>query len=52
VRREGSDGRGARFHGLILAGGLLFGFGLGVSRIPRPEVVLEFLRFRDLGLLS
>jgi uncharacterized membrane protein YedE/YeeE len=45
------DGRGARFHGLVLAGGLLFGFGLGVSRMARPEVVLEFLRFQDFGLL-
>ena len=44
-------GRGARFHGLVLAGGLLFGFGLGVSRMARPEVVLDFLRFRDFGLL-
>ena len=45
------DGRGVRFHGLILAGGLLFGFGLGVSRMARPEVVLAFLRFQDFGLL-
>ena len=45
------DGRGARFHALILAGGLLFGFGLGVSRMARPEVVLDFLQFQDFGLL-
>jgi uncharacterized membrane protein YedE/YeeE len=45
------DGRGAGFHALILAGGLLFGFGLGVSRMARPEVVLDFLQFEDLGLL-
>ncbi|WP_299237174.1 DUF6691 family protein [Natronomonas sp.] len=45
------DGRGARFHGLILIGGLLFGFGLGVSRMARPEVVLDFLQFQDFGLL-
>jgi len=45
------DSRGARFHGLILVGGLLFGFGLGVSRMARPEVVLEFLQFQDFGLL-
>ncbi|WP_276257759.1 DUF6691 family protein [Haloglomus litoreum] len=45
------DGQGARFHALILAGGVLFGFGLGVSRMARPEVVLDFLQFQDLGLL-
>lgn len=45
------DGRGVRFHGLILVGGLLFGFGLGVSRMARPEVVLDFLQFQDFGLL-
>jgi uncharacterized membrane protein YedE/YeeE len=45
------DGRGARFHAVVLAGGLLFGFGLGVSRMARPEVVLDFLQFQDLGLL-
>jgi uncharacterized membrane protein YedE/YeeE len=46
-----ADGRGARFHALILAGGVLFGFGLGLSRMARPEVVLDFLQFQDLGLL-
>lgn len=46
-----TDGSGARFHGLILVGGLLFGFGLGVSRMARPEVVLDFLQFQDFGLL-
>jgi uncharacterized membrane protein YedE/YeeE len=45
------DGRGLRFHGLILAGGVLFGFGLGVSRMARPEVVLDFLQLQDFGLL-
>jgi uncharacterized membrane protein YedE/YeeE len=45
------DGTGVRFHALILLGGLLFGFGLGVSRMARPEVVLDFLQFQDLGLL-
>jgi uncharacterized membrane protein YedE/YeeE len=47
----GLDDRGARFHGLILFGGVLFGFGLGVSRMARPEVVLDFLQFQDFGLL-
>lgn len=45
------DKHGVRFHGVILAGGLLFGFGLGVSRMARPEVVLDFLQFQDFGLL-
>jgi uncharacterized membrane protein YedE/YeeE len=36
---------------LVLAGGLVFGFGLGFSHMARPEVVLDFLQFEDLGLL-
>lgn len=35
----------------VLAGGALFGFGLAVSGMIRPETVLAFLRLRDLGLL-
>jgi hypothetical protein len=35
----------------ILAAGALFGFGLALSSMVRPEVVLEFLRLRDMGLL-
>lgn len=31
--------------------GALFGFGLSLSTMIRPEVVLSFLRFRDFGLL-
>lgn len=34
-----------------LAGGLVFGFGLAVSNMHRPEVVLDFLQLEDLGLL-
>jgi uncharacterized membrane protein YedE/YeeE len=34
----------------ILVGGLIFGFGLGYSHMARPEVVLDFLQFDDLGL--
>lgn len=34
-----------------LAAGALFGFGLSVSTMIRPEVVLSFLRLSDLGLL-
>jgi uncharacterized membrane protein YedE/YeeE len=39
------------FMPLILVGGLIFGFGLGYSHMARPEVVLDFLQFDDLGLL-
>lgn len=34
-----------------LVAGALFGFGLSVSTMIRPEVVLSFLRFEDLGLM-
>ncbi|MFW5955893.1 MAG: YeeE/YedE family protein [Halorhabdus sp.] len=36
---------------VILAGGLVFGFGLAASHMARPEIVLDFLQFEDLGLL-
>jgi uncharacterized membrane protein YedE/YeeE len=39
------------FYGVILLGGLIFGFGLGLSQMARPEVVLDFLQFEDFGLL-
>lgn len=39
------------FMPLVLVGGLVFGFGLGFSHMARPEVVIDFLTFRDLGLL-
>lgn len=35
----------------VLAAGALFGFGLSYATMIRPEVVLSFLRFDDLGLL-
>ena len=35
----------------ILVSGALFGFGLALSSMVRPEVVLDFLRFDDMGLL-
>jgi uncharacterized membrane protein YedE/YeeE len=44
-------GRHPLFVPVVLAGGLLFGFGLAVSRMTHPEVVLDFLQFDDLGLL-
>ncbi len=34
-----------------LAAGALFGFGLSLATMIRPEVVLSFLRFQDFGLL-
>ena len=33
-----------------LAAGAVFGFGLALSTMIRPEVVLSFLQLRDLGL--
>jgi hypothetical protein len=35
----------------VLAAGSLFGFGLALSTMVRPEVVIDFLLWRDLGLL-
>ena len=35
----------------ILAAGALFGYGLALSTMVKPEVVLDFLRGRDMGLL-
>lgn len=43
--------RGTAFYLSILVGGLIFGFGLAYSHMARPEVVLNFLQFDDLGLL-
>jgi uncharacterized membrane protein YedE/YeeE len=43
--------RSLGFYLSILVGGLVFGFGLGYSHMARPEVVLDFLQFEDLGLL-
>ncbi|MDD2878857.1 MAG: YeeE/YedE thiosulfate transporter family protein [Rhodoferax sp.] len=34
-----------------LAAGTLFGFGLALSTMVQPEMVLSFLRFKDFGLL-
>ena len=36
--------------GVVLSGAL-FGFGLALSTMIKPEVVLSFLRFSDFGLL-
>lgn len=40
----------ARF-AATLVGGVLFGFGLALSSMISPEVVLSFLRFQDFGLM-
>jgi len=45
-----SDDRHPLFEPLVLVGGVIFGFGLGFSHMARPEVVLNFLTFEDLGL--
>ena len=45
-----SPDRHPLFKPLIFVGGLVFGFGLGFSHMARPEVVLNFLQFDDLGL--
>ena len=35
----------------VLGCGVLFGFGLALSTMIRPEVVLSFLRLQDFGLM-
>ena len=45
------SGRHPLFLPVVFAGGLIFGFGLGLSEMARPEVVLSFLQGEDLGLL-
>ena len=35
---------------LVFVGGFVFGIGLAVSQMARPEVVLSFLQFTDFGL--
>jgi len=37
--------------GIALITGVLFGFGLALSTMVQPEVVLDFLCWNDLGLL-
>ncbi len=48
---DANAGRHPLFMPAILLGGVVFGFGLGLSQMYRPEVVLRFLRLSDLGLL-
>jgi hypothetical protein len=35
----------------VVLGGALFGFGLALSTMVSPEVVLSFLRWQDFGLM-
>ncbi len=35
----------------VLLAGALFGFGLALSTMVQPQVVLSFLQFRDAGLM-
>ena len=35
----------------VLLSGMLFGFGLALSTMVKPEVVLSFLLWKDMGLL-
>jgi len=46
-----ADQRSPWFMPAIFAGGLVFGLGLAISGMARPEVVLDFLQFDDFGLL-
>ena len=41
----------ARGFAFVLLSGMLFGFGLALSTMVKPEVVLSFLDWRDMGLL-
>lgn len=41
----------ARTLAFIAIAGALFGFGLALSTMVKPEVVIDFLMWRDLGLL-
>ncbi|WP_440008365.1 DUF6691 family protein [Halomicrococcus sp. SG-WS-1] len=43
--------RGPLFLPVVYIGGLIFGLGLAISGMARPEVVLDFLQFDDFGLL-
>lgn len=38
-------------HIIVAISGVIFGFGLAMSQMTKPEVVLSFLHLQDLGLL-
>lgn len=46
-----ADGQSPWFVPVIFVGGLIFGTGLAMSHMVRPEVVLDFLQVEDLGLI-
>jgi uncharacterized membrane protein YedE/YeeE len=46
-----TDDRHPLFLPLVVLGGLIQGFGLAYSGMARPEIVLDFLQFDDLGLV-
>lgn len=48
---ESGSSRSPLFMPVIYVGGLIFGLGLAISGMARPEVVLDFLQFEDFGLL-
>jgi uncharacterized membrane protein YedE/YeeE len=50
---EATDGseRSPLVLAVVLLGGLVFGFGLALSEMAKPEVVLDFLQLEDLGLV-
>ncbi|MCL7418306.1 MAG: YeeE/YedE family protein [Halalkalicoccus sp.] len=43
--------RSPLFLPVIYLGGLIFGVGLAISGMAKPEIVLDFLQFEDFGLL-
>lgn len=54
VARDGAPATAAKPFAVFaaaLAAGVLFGYGLALSSMIRPQVVLSFLRLQDLGLL-
>ncbi|WP_435130014.1 DUF6691 family protein [Halobaculum sp. D14] len=46
-----NETRSPWFLPIIYVGGIIFGLGLAISGMARPEVVLDFLQFDDFGLL-
>ncbi len=46
-----AEDRHPLFMPAVYAGGLIFGLGLAISGMARPEIVLDFLQFEDFGLL-
>jgi uncharacterized protein len=46
-----ANGLGWKGAAVTLASGALFGFGLALSGMVRPEVVLSFLQWQDFGLV-